>query len=207
MLDLSKAFDMLYHQILFRKLSSYGIRGAALAWFVSYLSDRRQKVVIDQTPSPWSEVQWGVPQGSILGPLLFSLYVNDLAQVAATSKVRQYADDTSAYSACATPIELSCSLSKDLDSISCWIKRNKLFLNTAKNQLMLLSRRKRSRDLESVQVELMGSKVDWRHTVKYLGVWIGEKLTWEGHIKYVGKSALVAWLDFGKCELFYLRIH
>jgi Cft2 family RNA processing exonuclease len=133
--------------------------------------------------------------------------VNDLAQVAATSKVRQYADDTSAYSACATPIELSCSLSKDLDSISCWIKRNKLFLNTAKNQLMLLSRRKRSRDLESVQVELMGSKVDWRHTVKYLGVWIGEKLTWEDHIKYVGKSALVAWLDFGKCELFYLRIH
>ena len=93
-LDLSKAFDMMDHSILLRKLAKYGVVGRELEWFVGYLSGQKQRVCVRDAKSKWIEVQRGVPQGSILGPPFFIVYVNDLPQVIQNSAVTQYANDT-----------------------------------------------------------------------------------------------------------------
>ena len=96
-LDLSKAFDSLDHQILFTKLEHYGIHGVALQWIKSYFSCRRQFVQINQTCSPTQTIKYGVPEGSILGPLFFILYINDLPKVSKLTEPLLFADDTSIF--------------------------------------------------------------------------------------------------------------
>jgi len=92
-LDISKAFDSINHDILLSKLACYGVLGDALTWFVSYLSCRQQQVCLQGSSSKWGEASVGVPQGSILGPLLFSIYVNDLPKVTQSCNLDLYADD------------------------------------------------------------------------------------------------------------------
>ena len=93
-LDFSKAFDMVDHPILFQKLTWYGVGGEELKWFEGYLEGRKQRVRVDDAKSEWADIRRGVPQGSILGPLLFILYANNPTQAIHQSKVIQYADDT-----------------------------------------------------------------------------------------------------------------
>ena len=97
MLDLKKAFDSIVHKILLDKLYFIGIRGTALNWFKSYLSTRRQYVYMNGAQSGYASVNCGIPQGSVLGPLLFSIYINDLGNVIKKSKASLYADDTCIY--------------------------------------------------------------------------------------------------------------
>ena len=98
-LDLKKAFDTVDHDILLAKLHSYGIRGAAHLWITSYLNNRKQFVQIKNNSSDYTKVICGVPQGSILGPLLFIVYINDLAQVSDLLKLILFADDSSTHAA------------------------------------------------------------------------------------------------------------
>ena len=93
-LDLKKAFDTIDHNILLYKLGMYGFRGNCLKWLSSYLSNRIQRVVVNGVSSSWSKIEWGVPQGSILGALLFLLYINDLLKACETSEVLLFAYDT-----------------------------------------------------------------------------------------------------------------
>jgi len=102
----SKAFDVVHYSILLRKLEGYGIRNMMLKWFASYLEGRRQKVFVGSAQSDWSTI---VPQGSLLGPLLFIIYVNDLPHVVKQCKVKQYADDTTLYCSCDDPANLQCN--------------------------------------------------------------------------------------------------
>ena len=95
--DLSKAFDSIDHSVLLSKLKSFGIKGMEFDWFCDYLSRRKQRVVVDGHSSEWAHVTQGVPQGLILGPLLFLLYVNDLPAVVAECTVSLYADDVTIY--------------------------------------------------------------------------------------------------------------
>ena len=184
MLDLSKAFDLVNHSILLKKLRSYGIRGSECKWFGNYLEERRQRVAIDGVYSDWSDIKRGVPQGSILGPLLFTIYVNDLPLVV-NSKIKQYADDTTLYCAANDSVELSYNLNADLMKIEDWIENNGLRLNVFKTQMLLLSRRRREKELEKVVIELKGESLSRSRKVKFLGVWIDEGLLWKDHIEAV----------------------
>ena len=115
MLDLSKAFDSVDHMILLRKLEHYGVRGEERKWFEGYLDGRRQRVLVGNAKSCWNDVRRGVPQGSILGPLLFILYVNDLPNNIQYCRVRQYADDTTLSCMCSDVSDLEKGLTDDVE--------------------------------------------------------------------------------------------
>ena len=136
MLDLSKSFDVINHSILLEKLRSYGIMDSECRWCGNYLEQWRQRVAIDGVYSGWSNIKRGVSPGSILGSLLFTMYVTDLP-LAVNSKIKQYADDTTLY--CAASVVLSYNLNTDLMKIEDWIENNNLRLNVFKTQMLLLS--------------------------------------------------------------------
>ena len=151
-LDMSKVFDMVDHTILLGKLGQYAIRGKELEWFNGYLIGRRQRVCIGEAKSKWTEVKRGVPQGSILGPLLFILYVNDLPQIVQSSSVKQYADDTTMTLVAKDVTTLEKGLEQDLEGVLRWANGNGLKLNTGKTKLLLLGRKRRQKELVQVKV-------------------------------------------------------
>ena len=169
MVDLSKAFDSVSHSILWQKLESYGVRAGELQWFRDYLNERRQRVSMGKVMSAWSDIRRGVPQGSILGPLLFMIF-NDLPDAVEVSRVKQYADDTTIYHTSDSPEGLVEGLSKDLAGVDSWIQKNRLQFNVMKTQMLLLSRKRRTAELEDVEVALRGEVIPRSKRVKYLGV-------------------------------------
>ena len=134
-LDFLKAFDTVDHNILLQKLSLYGIRGTALDWFQSYLTNRYQFVTYNGESSERKKVKCGVPQGSILGPLLFLIYINDLADVCKCSLPILFADDTNLFHHGTDLSVIECEFNKELADISTWLKVNKLSLNIKKDPL------------------------------------------------------------------------
>ena len=158
-MHLSKAFDMVDHSILLRKLAKFGIGGDELRWFLGYLRDRKQRVCVSEAASKWTTIHRGVPQGSILGPRLFILYVNDLPLTIPSSNVRQYADDTTVSVVRADKRDLEQCLETDLKAMDTWVKANKLNLNVQKTQLLVLSRRRREQETMEVQVVVDGKEL------------------------------------------------
>ena len=135
MIDLSKAFDTINHNLLLKKLYAYAIRGSDLSWFTDYLAERKMRVVVDGASSEWARVSMGVPQGSILGRLLFLIFMNDLPEVVEECTINLYADDTTIYSADANPVMLGSRVEGDLRRVADWISSNGLRMNVAKTQL------------------------------------------------------------------------
>ena len=131
-LDLSKAFDTVNHNILLRKLEFYGIRGLALQWFKNYLTGRKQYVLYNNTQSSRQYITCGVPQGSVLGPLLFSIYINDIPNCLKHSKSIVFADDTTIFASCNNMNTLYNNMNDDLANLINWFKANMLSLNIAK---------------------------------------------------------------------------
>ena len=132
MIDLSKAFDTINHNLLLKKLYAYGICGSELSWFTDYLAERKMRVVVDRVSSEWARVSMGVLQGSILGPLLFLTFVNDLPEVVEECTINLYADDTTIYSADTNPVILGSRVEGDLGRVVDWIISNGLRMNVAK---------------------------------------------------------------------------
>ena len=133
-LDLKKAFDTVNHQILISKLNDYGIRNHTLKWFVSYLDNRAQRVNINSSLSAFKCINIGVPQGSILGPLLFIIYVNSMPD-SVSCKCIMYADDTTLLCSSSDPVTLQQELDKNMSNINRWFHDNKLSLNVKKTKL------------------------------------------------------------------------
>ena len=128
-IDLSKAFDSIDHELLLSKLESYGIRQDSLNWFQNYLTGRRQRVLVNGTVSTWRPVERGVPQGSILGPLLFGILVNDLSVKIDQCSVSLYANDTALYHFSRDSAELKDTLESALDGVASWVDNNGLKMN------------------------------------------------------------------------------
>ena len=140
-MDLSKAFDTLDHSILLNKLNHYGIRNTELSWFQSYLTDRKQYVELNQVKSSLTTIVTGVPQGSILGPLLFLIYMNDIPCASSFFKLILYADDTSLLNSINISLQLNIinpnleEINLELSKIYDWLAVNRLSLNVKKNQV------------------------------------------------------------------------
>ena len=182
-LDFSKAFDTVDHQILLNKPNHYGIRGCALSWFKSYLSRRLQYVTYNGSQSSQQMIKCGVPQGSILGPLLFLIYINDLRIVCKSTEPVLFADDTNLFSSGSNAISLQDGVNNDLAIIAEWLKVNKLSLNIKKTHFMCFSARNKYRPGISLQID--GEVIAEVNKSKFLGVVIDNKLSWKDHISFV----------------------
>ena len=147
-IDLQKAFDTVNHKILLDKLYHYGVRGQAHLWFESYLTDRKQKVQIASVDSRLMKISCGVPQGSILGPLLFLLYINDLRIATQKSLVHHFADDTNLIVSNRNLKNLRLKMNEELKSQYEWLWANRLSLNVLKTEFLLFrSNLKKKREL------------------------------------------------------------
>ena len=130
--DLQKAFDTVDHEILLSKLDYYGIRGISNNWFKSYLSNRKQFVSINGYDSGLAEIKYGVPQGSVLGPLLFLLYINDVNQAITFCQLHHFADDTNLLYLGKLIKKLNMLVNYDLKNVLYWLNANKISLNVKK---------------------------------------------------------------------------
>ena len=183
-LDLSKAFDTLDHAILLTKLQKCGVRGLALSWFQSYLCGRTQYVDYNGTKSDVHEITCGVPQGSILGPLLFLIYINDLPQISKIGSNILFADDTNILYTAPNYTTLRNTINKDLIIISAWFKLNKLSVNVSKTKCVVFHTR-RSRPPDDWHIILNDNILETVDQIKFLGVIFHKNLSWEPHLHNV----------------------
>ena len=181
-LDLSKAFDTINHNIMLSKLEYYGIRGKALEWFKSYLANRRQYVDYRGTHSEIKQIEYGVPQGSVLGPLLFIIYSNDIPHSITYCKTILFADDTTVYLTHVDPHILYRHVNHDLQILNDWFKANQLSVNPSKT--FILFSRGGDRTAHDLSIYINDEKLEQVQTTKFLGLYIDEKLSWEYHIEH-----------------------
>ena len=183
-LDFSKAFDVLDHQILLSKLKYYGCDHLCIKWFKSYLENRFQHVKLGNNTSSSLPVMCGVPQGSILGPLLFILFTNDMHLYVKNSRLDSYADDSNISSSADSLEQLVDLLQHDLDSISHWCDANKLVLNAKKSSVMFICSPQKMLTLntEKLCLTLNNQVLNVQKEQKVLGVTIDSTLSWRSHI-------------------------
>ena len=201
-LDFAKAFDKVDHQILLNKLHAYGVRGKLLTWLNCYLSNRQQTVVINGKHSYPAKVISGVPQGTVLGPVLFILYLNDLQGCIKNSVISSFADDTRLLKAINT-VHDTVLLQSDLDSSVKWSDENNMVLHQQKFELIThsVSRKNHLQELP-FQTEFTeyrtadGSVMSPQPTVRDLGVTISHDVSWSPHITNIAEDArkITSWI-------------
>ena len=182
-LDLKKAFDTVDFQTLLFKLRCLGITDVEYTWFENYLYDRRQCVSHNSSRSDELGVSCGVPQGSILGPILFVIFVNDFPSAIQYSKVVLYADDTVLMFASTSIQEIQDCLSSDLQFASGWFRQNKLHLNVSKCKWTLFGTEKRLKTCEVPDIKIDSNSLEHVSTYKYLGLYFDKNLNWQVQVE------------------------
>ena len=184
--DISKAFDRVWHDGLIYKLQKIGIGGDLLNWFKSYLSNRQQRVTIDGVSSTWGQIMAGVPQGSVLGPLLFLIYINDICD-GIESEIRLFADDTTVYVVVDNPVSAANQLNSDLEKMNLWAKKWLVKFSSKKTKSMIVSL-KRDEVLHP-PLFLDGTQLDRVSKYKHLGLIIQDNLAWGEHVQNICTTA------------------
>ena len=186
-IDLRKAFDTVNHEILLNKLEHYGIRGNILKWFQSYLSNRKQYVSVNGHSSDLLDITCGVPQGSVLGPLLFLLYINDLPNISKVLNFYLFADDTNIYYESETLHELENTINKELNKLYLWLNVNRLSLNIDKTNYIIFHPYNKPIK-QRITIKINKKAINEKDSIKYLGVLIDSTLSWKYHISNISKK-------------------
>ena len=181
--DFSKAFDKVWHKGLLHKIKSYGVDSNLLSWFSSYLQDRQQRVVINNSSSSLCNVSAGVPQGSVLGPLLFILYINDIAENL-ISLSRLFADDTSFSYSSRDELQIKTVIDHDLKELDEWSKKWLMSFNPDKTEIMLFS----NTEIPELNFTFNGRTIPITNSHKHLGVTFSSDAKWSIHIENILSS-------------------
>ena len=191
-LDLSKAFDTIDHIILIDKLKYYGVHGTNLNLFSSYLENRKQYTEIDNIKSNMLQITTGVPQGSILGPLLFIIYINDFAQASKMFNFLIYADDTTlsstlnVFSDKTHDQNFESLINEELVKINDWLKINKLSLNVVKSKFMIFQKKKKN--IQILNLKIDNVNIDQVKEFNFLGLIIDTNLNWKKHAEKISNA-------------------
>ena len=186
-IDLQKAFDTVNHKILVDKLAHYGVRGVTNNWFTSYLSDRHQYVTIQGFKSNTNRINHGVPQGSVLGPLLFLIYINDLHNAIIYSKVYHFADDTHFLNINPSVKKIQKQMNVDLKLLYKWLLANMISLNCSKTELIIF-KPNRSNEKLQYNIKINGHTIPPSNSIKYLGVYLDNKLSGKEHCQVLTRK-------------------
>ena len=184
-MDLSKAFDVMDHNILETKLNHYGFRGTFLKFLMSFVRNRKYFVNVNGKNSDTRTVNIGVPQGSTLGPLLFLLYVNDMKNCSSILHFTQFADDTTCAYSCNNLIELEQMLEREILKVTHWLAANKLVLNLTKTHSMLFTFKHTQQNLS---IQINNTHIEEKNVISFLGVQIDNKLNWKAHITHISNK-------------------
>ena len=179
LMDLSKAYDCLPHDLLLAKLAAYGFWPNSLALISNYLSQRKQHVKVGSTFSEWREAVLGVPQGSVLGPLLFNIFVNDFIFAMKSSYVCNFADDNTVYAFDKDVESVAVRLEDDISGALDWFKHNKMVANPKKFQVIFLG----LKQPQEFFLEIENKSIDVTRSVKLLGINVYDELKFDKHVK------------------------
>ena len=195
--DFSKAFDTVDYSVIIRKLHNIGFSKQALRWSLSYLTDQQQFVEVNAKQSQFMDVQFGVPQGSILGPVLFNLYVNDMRNsIQDGFNCHQYADDTTIYQHCKPKCLQTCilNMNENMNNLETWAGNCNLLPNEKKTKQMVIAtwQMLRAHNLGlstyTPPIKLKNKCIERVDNFKLLGTWLNENLTWANHINNIVPS-------------------
>ena len=187
-LDLSKAFDVINHDFLLSKLFHFGIRGIALEWFRDYLSDRYQFTSYNNTISGRERIQCGVPQGSILGPLLFLIYINDLSSVSSFFHFVLFADDTNMIASHNDLGKLMTEVNTELDKVVDWFNANELIINHDKTSVIYFHTKNNPYNIKDIKITMNGVNLAVCSSVKFLGVILDDTISFQEHRLYIANK-------------------
>ena len=206
-LDLKKAFDTTDHNILLKKLYNYGFKGESYDWFKSYLSNRTQYVSIEGVNSSIKTISCGVPQGSVLGPILFLLYINDMPRCT-TLFTSLFADDTGLFTSSPDLNDLIQQTNSELSKVATWFTANKLTLNVSKTKYLIFRTKKMPISHLYTDLQIGGEIIERvgegcrEETFKFVGLNLDEYVTWQSHVNTICKKSFIGKFCAKFCEKF-----